>query len=93
MPPRTFSVTYYVVRNPGARRVSVHAVTTREIAQAEADRLNDTHEAHLENLADPAWVAARDAALAAQEAAEAARSDAFAALIARQRATAAGQAR
>jgi hypothetical protein len=31
---------FIVVKNPGARRVSVHASVTRETAQVEADTLN-----------------------------------------------------
>ena len=34
------ATTYIVVRNPGGRRVSVHAHVTRESAQAAADELN-----------------------------------------------------
>lgn len=33
-------VKYIVVKNPGGRRVSVHAYVTRESAQASADSLN-----------------------------------------------------
>jgi hypothetical protein len=78
------SVKWIVVKNPGARRVSVHAEHTREAALAHAEQLNDSNEQHLNNLADPAWVAARDAAIADFQAAEDARTAAFEAVIARQ---------
>jgi hypothetical protein len=61
---RTFSETFYVYDLDKRGRVSVHA-GTRESAQADADRLNASHEQHLANLADPAWIADRDAKLAA----------------------------
>lgn len=62
-------------------RVSVHAFCTRESAQASADSLNAMEAQHATNLADPQWVAERDRVLAEQEAAEQARSDAWARLI------------
>lgn len=75
---------YIVVKNPGGRRVSVHAHVTRESAQIAADGLNKSEAEHQANLADPEWVAARDAKRAEWEAAEQARSDAFARIIAAQ---------
>lgn len=80
------SVKWIVVLNPGSRRVSVHGTVSREAALAEAEAMNDEHEQHLDHLADPAWVAARDAKEAEIQAAQDARSAAFAALIERQKA-------
>lgn len=80
-------VTAYIVvsvHEGRTSRVSVHAFGTRETAQASADSLNAMEAQHAANLADPAWVAQRDRVLAEQEAAEQARSDAFARLIADQ---------
>jgi hypothetical protein len=61
----TLSETFYVYDLVRKGRVSVHA-GTREAAQADADALNAEEAQHQANLVDPAWVAARDAALAAQ---------------------------
>lgn len=76
-------VTAYIVvsvQNGYTSRVTVHAFGTRESAQASADSLNAMEDQHAAHLADPAWVAQRDAVLAEQEAAEQASSDAFARL-------------
>jgi hypothetical protein len=61
----TASVTFYVYDTVRKGRVSVHA-GSRESALVDAARLNASHEEHLANLADPAWLADRDAKLAAQ---------------------------
>lgn len=62
----TASESFYVYDLQRKGRVSVHASRSRESAQHDADSLNATEAKHLANLADPAWLADRDAKLAAQ---------------------------
>jgi len=62
----TSSESFFVYDLKKKGRVTVHAYLLRQSAQADADQMNADHEQHLANLADPAWLAERDAKLAAQ---------------------------